>query len=52
MDIKIGDKIKINNPYTNEDEEYDIIGVDMYGSCTCKGGLNTFVLTKEDLYNF
>ena len=22
MDINIGDKIKINNPYTNEDEEY------------------------------
>ena len=47
MNIKIGDKINIKNPYTNEDEEYDVIGIDMYGSCTCKRGLNTFVLTRE-----
>lgn len=52
MNIKIGDKIKINNPYTNEDEDYDIIGIDMYGSCTCKRGLNTFVLTREYLEDF
>jgi hypothetical protein len=52
MNIKIGDKINIKNPYTNEDEEYDVIGIDMYGSCTCKRGLNTFVLTREYLEDF
>ena len=52
MNIKIGDKINIKNPYTNEDEEYDVIGIDIYGSCTCKRGLNTFVLTREYLEDF
>ena len=52
MNIKIGDKINIKNPYTNEDEEYDVIGIDMYGSCTCKRGLNTFVLTREYLEEY
>ena len=52
MNIKIGDTIFLKNPYTNEDEEYDVIGIDMYGSCTCKRGLNTFVLTREYLEDF